>query len=303
MDNKISLDESTQYIQRDRVFNICDYKEANKQNGSAIDIPSGYSYIYYHSDETKPVNVYYNNDNLNSEYTYQINEIKEDNFSTVTKDIVKHYQKASASSLTAEQKQQIPFTLSVLNFLYNQYTNDYVYIIDTNLIVSFKKKAAVYSVCKSFSNPQNGQYSDTYQYANDTYTNNCSNANVVKMSVSPVVPCNFANQTQCSFYQKNVTVVKTELITDKINQTDSILYTLEKEYFSDRSLTYTIKSKDSIALVFSYSSVSTSDFEIHDQEAVIVFDNFISENANAILESSHLDNTTETKNSYLMSLI
>jgi hypothetical protein len=81
------------------------------------------------------------------------------------------------------------------------------------------------------------------------------------------------------------------------------LYTLEKEYFSDRSLTYTIKSKDSTALVFSYSSVSTSDFEIHDQEAVIVFDNFISENANAILESSHLDNTTETKNSYLMSLI
>ena len=60
MDNTISLDESTQYMQKDRIFNICDYKQANKQNGSKIDIPSGYAYIYYHSDETKPINVFYN---------------------------------------------------------------------------------------------------------------------------------------------------------------------------------------------------------------------------------------------------
>jgi hypothetical protein len=219
------------------------------------------------------------------------------------KDIVQHYEKASPNSLTAEQKQRIPFTLSVLNFLYNEYTNQYVYIIDTNLIASFSKKVAVYSVCKSFSNPQNKQYSDTYQYANDTYANNCSNKNVVKLSVTAVVPCVFANQTQCNFYEKNLTVLKTELIIDKINQTDSILYTLQKEYFSDRSLVYTIKSEHSTALVFTHDSVSTSDFELYDQEAIIVFDNFISETANAILESSHLANATETKNSYLMSLI
>lgn len=302
MDNKISLDESTQYIQKNRVFNICDYRQANKQNGSAIDIPAGYSYIYYHSDETKPVNVFYNCENLDQEYSYEINSVKEDNFSTITKDIVQHYNRAITEE-NPEVKQKISFTLSVLNFFYNQYTQDYVYIVENNLIVNFKKKIAVFSVCKSFSNPPNGQYSDTYQYANDTYSNNCSNSNVIKMSVSPVVPCNFANQTQCSFYQKNATVIKTELITDKINQTDSILFTLDREYLSDRSLTYTISSKASTALVFSYSSISTNDFETYDQEAIIVFDNFISANANAILEFPHLDNTTKTKNSYLMSLI
>jgi hypothetical protein len=303
MDNKISLDDSTQFIQRDRVFNICDYKQANKNNGSNIDIPSGYSYIYYHSRESEAIDVFYNNENLNQDYSYQISSIKEDNFSTIMKDIVQHFEKASPNSLTAEQKQKVPFTLSVLNFLYNQYTNEYVYIIDTNLIASFSKKVAVYSVCKSFSNPQNKQYSDTYQYANDTYANNCSNKNVVKLSVTAVVSCSFANQTQCNFYEKNLTVLKTELIIDKINQTDSILYTLQKEYFSDRSLVYTIKSEHSTALVFTHNSVLTSDFELYDQEAIIVFDNFISETANAILESSHLANATETKNSYLMSLI
>lgn len=303
MDNKISLDDSTQFIQRDRVFNICDYKQANKKNGSNIDIPSGYSYIYYHSLESEAIDVFYNNENLSQDYSYQISSIKEDNFSTIMKDIVQHYNNASSNSLTAEQKQQIPFNLTVLNFLYNEYTNQYVYIIETNLIATFSKKIAVYSVCKSFSNPQNKQYSDTYQYANDTYANNCSNKDVVKLSATAVVPCSFANQTQCNFYEKNLTVLKTELIIDKINQTDSILYILQKEYFSDASLVYTIKSQHSTALAFTHNSVSTSDFELYDQEAIIVFDNFISETANAILESSHLASTTETKNSYLMSLI
>ena len=213
MDNKISLDESTQYIQKDRVFNICDYHQANKQNGSKIDIPSGYAYIYYHSDETKPINVFYNNDNLGYEYSYKISSVKEDNFSTLTKDIIQHYNRA-ISVESVESKQKVSFTLSVLNFLYNEYTNDYVYIVDVKLIANFTKKIAVFSVCKSFSNPQNKQYSETYQYANDTYANNCSNKTIIKMSTGSVVPCGFANQTQCSCYEKNVTIVKTELIID-----------------------------------------------------------------------------------------
>ena len=302
MDNKISLDESTQYIQKNRVFNICDYHQANKQNGSKIDIPSGYAYIYYHSDETKPINVFYNNDNSGYEYSYKISSVKEDNFSTLTKDIIQHYNRA-ISVESVESKQKVSFTLSVLNFLYNEYNNDYVYIVDVNLIANFTKKIAVFSVCKSFSNPQNKQYSETYQYANDTYANNCSNKTIIKMSTGSVVPCGFANQTQCSCYEKNVTIVKTELIIDKINQTDSILYTLEREYLSDRSLVYSIQSKQSTVLAFTYTSIQAEDFELHDQEAIIVFDNFISENSNSILEYSYSDNNIDANNSYLKSLI